>query len=182
MRVRLLVVSLSLIAALAGTATASTSASRTALLLTVKDMPPDFRVVRPARRVGVRAEARALGVNTARFGRLDGVNAGFKRDVTDFDDRALNEVDANLIFFRTAKGAHAAYAALAAKERRLFAVHLGDESVGSGLEGPDVNVRWVSWRHGKVVATVTGSYFAGHPNTRSLVALAREQQRRLRSG
>ena len=179
MRVRLPVVSLLLAAVLGGAAIASTSASRTTLLLTVKDMPPDFQVVRPPRRSPARAEARAFGVNTARFGRVDGVTAGFKRDVTDFDDRALNEVDLNLIFFRTAKGAHAAYRALAAKERRLFAVHLGDESVGSGLAGPDVNVRWIWWRHGKIVATVIGSYFAGHPNTRSLVALAREQQRRL---
>lgn len=166
-------------AALAGSATAATTSSRTAFLLTAKDMPPDFQVVRPARRVPVRAEARAFGVNTARFGRLEGVSAGFKREVADFDDRALNEVDVSLIFFRSAKRAHAAYKALAANGRRLFAVHLGDESVGSGLSGPDVNVRWVWWRHKNVVATVVGSYFAGHPNTRSLVALAREQQVRL---
>ena len=178
---RLLLVSLSLVAgvALGGAATASTGASRTTLLLTVRDLPPDFRVIRPAKRVPARAEARAFRVSTARFGRLDGVRVGFKRDVADFDDRALNEVDVSLIFFRSAKGAHAAYKALAAEGRRLFPVHVGEESIGSGLVGPDVNVRWVWWRHRNVVATVVGSYFAGHPNTRSLVDLAREQQQRL---
>jgi len=107
------------------------------------------------------------------------VSVGFKRRVTDFDDRALNQVDVSLVFFRSAKGAGAAYRALAAKGPRLFPVHVGDESVGSGLTGPDVNVRWVLWRHGPVVAAVVGSYFAGHPNTRSLVDLVGMQERRL---
>lgn len=170
---------LSLVALLAGSVSAATPASRTALLLTVEDMPPNFHVVRPARRVSAQAEARAFGVNAARFGRIEGVATGFKRAVTDFDDRALNEVGVSLIFFRSEKGARKAYKALAAKGRRLFAVDVGDESVGSGLTGPDVNVRWVWWRHRNVVATVVGSYFAGHPNTRSLIGLVREQQRRL---
>jgi hypothetical protein len=178
-RVRPLVVACALVLTLTAGAYAATTASRTGLLLTVKDLPPEFRVVRPAKRVPARTEARAFGVRTARFGRLDGVGVGFKRNVTAFDDRALNEVDISLVFFRSQKGAHAAYRALTAKDRRLFAVHVGDESMGAGLTGPDVNVRWVRWRHGTVVATVVGSYFAGHPNTRSLVDLARKQQRKV---
>lgn len=151
-------------------------------MLTVEDMPPDFRVVQPVRLVNARTEARTFGVNTARYGRAAGASASFKRDVSDFNDRALNEVDIGLIFFRTTTGAHSAYRALVRKNRRLFAVHVGAESLGSGLTGPDVNVRWVWWRHKHVVANLSGSYFGGHPNIRSLIDLTRTQQARLARG
>jgi hypothetical protein len=177
--VRALLFSLALVLTLVGSASASTIASRTELLLTVKHLPPDFRVAKPGRDVSARAERQSYGVNTARFGRVSGVHVSFKRPVTDFTDRALNQVDIGLIFFRSAGRAHRAYEALVAKERRLFAVHVGAESVGSGLSGPDVNVRWVWWRHKNVVANMTGSYFYGHPNVRSLVELAQAQQSRL---
>jgi hypothetical protein len=179
MRMRALLLPLALVLTLVGSASASTTASRTDLLLAVSDLPPDFRVAKPGRVVSVRAERQSYGVNTARFGRVTGVHVSFKRDVTDFTDRALNQVDVGLIFFRSAGRAHRAFEAFAAKERRLFAVHIGAESVGSGLSGPDVNVRWVWWRHKNVVANMTGSYFFGHPNVRSVVELARAQQSRL---
>ena len=179
MRVRAFVLTLALVATLVGTASAATAPSRTKLVLTIEDMPPDFRVAQPVRLVKASAEARSFGVNTARYGRVAGAGASFKRDVSDFDDRALNQVDIDLIFFRTTTGARAAFQALAARHRRLFAVHVGAESVGSGLSGPDVNVRWVWWRHKNAVANLSGSYFGGHPNVRSLIALVRTQQARL---
>lgn len=170
---------LALVATLVGSASAATAPSRTKLVLTIEDMPPDFRVAQPVRLVKASTEARSFGVNTARYGRVAGASASFKRDVSDFNDRALNQVDIGLIFFRTTTGAHAAFQALAAKHRRLFAVHVGAESVGSGLSGSDVNVRWVWWRHKNAVANLSGSYFGGHPNIRSLIALVRTQQARL---
>jgi hypothetical protein len=178
LRVRALM-ALVLVLALVGTATAATKPSPTKPLLTVKGLPPSFRVASPARVVGARWERRTYGVATARFGRLTGVHVSFKRRVTDFNDRALNQVDIALISFRSATRAHGAFQALAAKGRALFAVHVADESVGSGLSGPDVNVRWVWWRHENVVANLTGSYFAGHPNVQSLLALVRAQQAKL---
>jgi hypothetical protein len=177
--VRGLLLPLALVLTLVGSASASTIASRTELLLTVEHLPQDFRIAKPGRVVSARVERQSYGVNTARFGRLTGVHVSFKREVTDFTDRALNQVDIGLIFFRSAGRAHRAFEALSAKERTLFAVHVGAESVGSGLSGPDVNVRWVWWRHKNVVANMTGSYFFGHPNVRSLVELARAQQSRL---
>ena len=169
---------LALVLAVVATATAANPPA-TKLLLTVNDLPPDFRVASPARVVSARAERRSYGVATARFGRLTGSHVSFKRTVTDFNDRALNQVDIGLITFRSPTRAQRAFRALTARQRSLFAVHVGDESVGSGLSGPDVNVRWVWWRHGNVVATLTGSYFAGHPNVRSLIALVRAQQAKL---
>ena len=182
MRVRAFVLPLALVATLVGSASAATPPLTTKLVLTIEDMPPDFRVVRPVRLVRASIEARSFGVNTARYGRVAGSSTSFKRNVSDFNDRALNQVDIGLIFFRTATGAHSAFQALAAKRRRLFAVHVGAESVGSGLSGPDVNVRWVWWRHKNVVANLSGSYFGGHPNTRSLIALVHTQQARLARG
>lgn len=178
-QVRAFVLPLALVAIFVGNVSASTMTPKTKLLLTIEDLPPDFRVVRPARLVKARTEARNFGVNTGRYGRVAGASSSFKRGVSGFNDRAVNQVDIGLIFFRSTTGAHAAFKALVAKERRLFAVHVGAESAGSGLSGPDVNVRWVWWRHKNVVANVSASYFGGHPNIRSLLALVQKQQSRL---
>jgi hypothetical protein len=179
--VRVSVLALALAAAFAGSASAATPPPKTNLLLTVADMPKGFHVALHARAVKASAEAREFGVKTARHGRVAGARVSFKRNVplSDFTDHAINEVEIHLIFFRSVAGAHIAYKALVAKERPLFAVHVGAESAGSGLVGPDVNVRWVWWRHGDVVANVTGSYFGAHPSVRSLIALVRAQDSRL---
>jgi hypothetical protein len=152
------------------------------LVLQSADVPPGFVLDRED--TGVRTnedegrESRQTRELIARLGRVTGYEAEWDQA------RGMKVIHSRADVFRATAGARmlldlyaTGFRTSGIKGLRRTAVRIGDEgAVFHG--GGNSDLAWVSWRSGRVTATLAGW---GIPRTRT-IALARIQQRRIAAG
>jgi hypothetical protein len=132
--------------------------------------------------------------NPERFGRLDGWKARYRR-AGDAETGGALVVESRADLFEGSGGAEddldayeeqfdAAVAQLPGSAHALSPTNLGEEAVGFTLlqpGSPDIRHFTIAWREGNATASVSLSGFDGRLTLEQALALARAQQRRIRS-
>ena len=181
--------------ALAGIAAATTAPSPAALVLRQSDVPPEYAADPASGARSNAEEAEAMQIPRAtveRWGRIDGYWVLFARPPAIKDRRSgFSAITSSASVFRTAAGAHAAYAAIVSRCRReRYAVsavaRVGEEGALCARTvttpgAPATTIYAVIWRRRRVMASTGTASLQPATKPEQTVALAVEQDGRIRS-